>query len=139
VSRRSNNYLMYRHVSYYTLNTRSKCWNPTVRANDTAFLTYSIGGRFKYQTRHLCRDLFYSLQVNAPKINGLEITQSIFFKTSPSSKNTFILQYHLTLNNVCSWCSVVKNFHPPSYTRIYKSYFIRNRHKRNLFEISAFM
>jgi hypothetical protein len=71
---------MYRHVSYYKLNTRSKCRNPTVRANDTAFLTYSIGARFKYQIRHFCRDLFYSLQVNAPKINGLEIPQSIFFK-----------------------------------------------------------
>ena len=119
---------MYKHLSYYKLNIRSKYQKPTVKSKDTAFLTYSVGARFKYQTGHLCRDLFYSLQVNAPKINGLEIPQSIFFKTSPSSKNTFISQYHLTLNTVCSWCSVVKIFHfstyPPSYKHIYKSYFI---------------
>jgi hypothetical protein len=76
--------------------------------------------------------------VNAPKINGLEIPQSIFFKTSPSSENTFISQYHLTLNNVCSWCSTVIIFHlstyPPSYTRIDKSYFIRNRLKKKLIQ-----
>jgi len=114
-----------------------------VKTKGTGFLTHSVGPRFKYQTRYLCRGLFYSLQANEPKTNGLEIPQSIFFKASPSSQNTFISQYHLTLNTVCSWCSVVKNVHlstyPPPYTRIYKSYFIWNRLKRNLFEVSAFM
>lgn len=125
---------MYKHVSHYKLNTRSKCQNPTMKAKDTALRTYWVGARFKYQTWRLCRGLFYSMQVNAPKINGLEISQRIFFKTSSSSKNTFISKYHSTLNTVCSWRSVVKNFHvstyPPSHTRIYKSYFIGNRLKK---------
>ena len=65
---------------------------------------------------------------------GLEISQSIFFKTSSSSKNTFISKYHSTLNIACSWRSVVKNFHlstyTPTYTRIYKSHFTRNKLKK---------
>jgi len=58
---------MYKHVSHYKLNKRSKCQNPTVKAKYTALLTYSLSVRFKYQTRRLCRGLFYSLQVNAPQ------------------------------------------------------------------------
>lgn len=42
---------MYKHVSYYKLNISSKCQTPIVKAKDTAFLTYSVGVRFKYQTR----------------------------------------------------------------------------------------
>jgi hypothetical protein len=58
---------MYKLVSSYKLNTRSKSQNLNVKVKDTAFLTYLVVARFKF----LCVGLVYSLQVNAPKINRL--------------------------------------------------------------------